>query len=468
MFNPDDCIIFNDRTGGIVGINIVKVSDWFKENYTVLNVMPVGAIYVYNDGVYRSEGGSKEWITDKVFKVEEWGKRARGDGTPLLDKKTVSELVSYIQMATYKDMYLDYGTRTTIFDSNINIINMRNGLYNWRTGEFSEHDPEYLSRIQIPVEYIEGATCPTIDAIIKDVLHPDDVVKFYEFCGYLLYRGIIIDKAALMLYGPARSGKSELARLIQNLVGINNCAATTLQELANKQFAIADLEGKLVDLIGDVDDKPIENEGMIKRVTSGKDLLRIEKKFQSAYQMVSTCKIVMIANILPRVSDITKGFFRRMEIFRCDHVFTEQDDPTRLKAIDDPYELAGFFLKCMSYLPGVIERRKLTNETSADMVRSMYNMHANPLQGFIDTCVDDDVANGFATKDMTYKFYVDFCNIIGVEKLSKTQFGRDFKKAMGWTGIERQAQRKYAGGMRWGWTDIKLKKAALMLGVEEE
>ena len=461
-FDPAACLIFDDRTGSLIGVDAVKVRDWFTKQYSVLSIVPTGDIYVYNNGVFRCEGGSKEWITHKLY--ENWGRYTLYDGSPLLSINRVRELVAFIQLATYQEMFLDVSTRKTVFDANLDIVNMANGLYNWRTNEFMPHTREYLSRIQIPVRYVEGATCPTIDAIIGDVLKPQDVPKFYEFAGYLFYRGVAIDKAVMMLYGPARSGKSELARLIMNAVGINNCAAVTPQELGKDKFATAALEGKLVNLVGDVDDKPIENEGVFKKVTSGKDLLQIEKKFQQPVQVINTCKMVLIANMLPPISDLTKGFFRRMEIFGCYHVFDPLvDDPERLKAIDNPMELSGFVIKCLGMLPGVLSRKMLTNEMSADDVRSLYIMNANPVQGFIDLCIDDDVPGGFASKDMTYKYYVDFCRTIKVEKLSKTMFGKAFKKAMGWTGNERQSQRKFHGGDKWGWTEIRLKKPELML-----
>jgi len=788
-FDPAACLVFDDRTGSLIGVDAVKVRDWFTKHFSVLSIVPTGDIYVYNNGVFRCEGGSKEWITHKLY--ENWGRYTLYDGSPLLSINRVRELVAFIQLATYQEMFLDVSTRKTVFDANLDIVNMANGLYNWRTNEFMPHTREYLSRIQVPVRYVEGATCPTIDAIIGDVLKPQDVPKFYEFAGYLFYRGVAIDKAVMMLYGPARSGKalevhtpiptptgfteigdlevgdevfdeegnivkvigkspvwknrqlydvatsdgehiladeehiwrvclnpgvkkdrpsrreyitdhttedlynrpstrkprilvqgaiktgnidlpigpytlgawlgdgnshsaiitqldtndrefmenrineegyitskqttigtfgilglvtqlrqqsllknkhipmiylrasydqriallnglidtdgyvgdtghvefcttnknladgvyelvnslgvkatkhigdakldgrfiskkyrvcfyksdaaslprkknkcrdsvmranryisitkagigdticiqvsapsgmflcgksflpthnSELARLIMNAVGINNCAAVTPQELGRDKFATAALEGKLVNLVGDVDDKPIENEGVFKKVTSGKDLLQIEKKFQQPVQVINTCKMVLIANMLPPISDLTKGFFRRMEIFGCYHVFDPLvDDPERLKAIDDPMELSGFVIKCLGMLPGVLSRKMLTNEMSADDVRSLYIMNANPVQGFIDLCIDDDVPGGFASKDMTYKYYVDFCRAIKVEKLSKTMFGKAFKKAMGWTGNERQSQRKFHGGDKWGWTEIRLKKPELML-----
>jgi phage/plasmid-associated DNA primase len=45
-----------------------------------------------------------------------------------------------------------YRTRKEI-DSDLNIINLKNGLYNFQTGEFKEHSPNYISVNQLPIRY---------------------------------------------------------------------------------------------------------------------------------------------------------------------------------------------------------------------------------------------------------------------------------------------------------------------------
>ena len=45
-----------------------------------------------------------------------------------------------------------YRSRTK-FDTDLNVINMKNGLYDILKGEFKEHNSEYLSINQIPIVY---------------------------------------------------------------------------------------------------------------------------------------------------------------------------------------------------------------------------------------------------------------------------------------------------------------------------
>ena len=60
-----------------------------------------------------------------------------------LSNKALKEIKGHITRSCYHNR--------EDFDKDLNIINMKNGLYNIQTGEFREHSPDYLSMIQIPV-----------------------------------------------------------------------------------------------------------------------------------------------------------------------------------------------------------------------------------------------------------------------------------------------------------------------------
>ncbi|HET7642255.1 MAG TPA: hypothetical protein VFK40_02005 [Nitrososphaeraceae archaeon] len=49
----------------------------------------------------------------------------------------MSEVMKFIMRKTYVNL--------EEFDSNIDIINLKNGLYNWKTDEFLPHSPDYYS-----------------------------------------------------------------------------------------------------------------------------------------------------------------------------------------------------------------------------------------------------------------------------------------------------------------------------------
>ena len=56
-----------------------------------------------------------------------------------------TEVINHIKARTLVDR--------SEFDKDPDIINVKNGLINIRTGKFKDHNPNYLSLIQLPVPY---------------------------------------------------------------------------------------------------------------------------------------------------------------------------------------------------------------------------------------------------------------------------------------------------------------------------
>ena len=103
------------------------------------------------------------------------------------------------------------------------IINVQNGLLNIWTGELSEHSPDFLSIVQLPLVYNPKTRCPNIGRFLAQVLHPEDVLTALEIIGYLLYRTAIYEKA-VMLYGNGDNGKGVFIKVIEAFVGSENCS----------------------------------------------------------------------------------------------------------------------------------------------------------------------------------------------------------------------------------------------------
>ena len=61
----------------------------------------------------------------------------------------ITEIKNHIMRKTYVKM--------EEFDSDIDIVNLENGLYNWRTNEFFPHTPDYYSLNQKPILYNPNA-----------------------------------------------------------------------------------------------------------------------------------------------------------------------------------------------------------------------------------------------------------------------------------------------------------------------
>jgi putative DNA primase/helicase len=310
------------------------------------------------------------------------------------------------------------------FDSDINIINMENGLYNLKDGKLEPHNPKYFSFIQVPVKYDPKAKCPAIQTVVTRVLKPEDVTKFYELLGYLMYRSYEVQKA-FIFYGPGQSGKSMMLQIARTFVGDSNCSNVTFQQMAEDKFAVAELHNKLLNEAGDLDSTAIKTTGTFKMLTGGsRDMMRVQRKFGQPFDMSNFAKIVFATNILSAVHDDTTGFSRRVEIFICDNKFTlNPEDEQLLKDFQEPEEYSGLFNLVLPYLKHLLKTKRYTNETSAEDMYILYAAASNPTKAFLEFMVVES-PESVITKNLLYDKYAKFCIKSHGRPVHFSQFGK--------------------------------------------
>ena len=92
------------------------------------------------------------------------------------------------------------------------VVNFRNGLYQWGNDTLAPHDPDIPSTVQLSVAWEPAARCPRFDGFLSQVVPADMVEMVWELIGYLLYSGNPLHKA-VMLMGKGRNGKGTLLRV---------------------------------------------------------------------------------------------------------------------------------------------------------------------------------------------------------------------------------------------------------------
>jgi hypothetical protein len=118
------------------------------------------SFYTYQNGVYIRNGKNElQQMAQNLL-----GTRSR--------KNYIEEAVFWLKNNYYQSI--------KSINSNDGLINVSNGLLNWKTGELLPHTPERLSTIQIPVYYDPQATCEDIDTFISQVVPEDAVPIIYE------------------------------------------------------------------------------------------------------------------------------------------------------------------------------------------------------------------------------------------------------------------------------------------------
>ena len=120
-------------------------------------------------------------------------------------------------------------------------------------GELLDFSPAFVSRNRSPIAFDENAKCERfLDELVRPAVHPEDVVLIQKYGGLCLL-GINLIQRMLILDGESARGKTQLANVIQAIVGRENVTQLRTKWLAERFETYRFLKKTL--LIG-VDVKP--------------------------------------------------------------------------------------------------------------------------------------------------------------------------------------------------------------------
>ncbi|MGI0013096.1 MAG: phage/plasmid primase, P4 family [Nitrososphaera sp.] len=305
------------------------------------------------------------------------------------------------------------------FDANPSILNVKNGLLDTETGKLLPHDPEYLSRVQLPLSYDPFAECPAIDGYLSTSLDPTNRDRVAKMLGDILmpdYRY----QSLYFLVGSGNNGKGTLGRLIRPFVGPENCSAVRLQALSNDRFSKAHLYGKMVNFAGDVSAGDIKDLALVRSLTGG-DLINAEYKNQPAFEFVNCAKLIFAFNKPPDLDDAFSTL-RRLVLIVFEKIFSEDEADDGLDdKLQTPAELSGLLNLALKGIKKLKQDRGYSNESWKDTKRE-YLAKQNHVAAFVNDELLTDPTEKMFVEDLQ-KIYVEYCKKKAVVPLDNHVLG---------------------------------------------
>jgi putative DNA primase/helicase len=303
-------------------------------------------------------------------------------------------------------------------------INLLNGMLEWRTLELKPHQPEYMSTVQLPVEYSPEALCPNFDKWVDEVIQKDCQQIFWEFLGYMMMSGNPL-QVAILLYGVGGNGKGTVLRLLAQMLGKNNISNVDLKSISENKFAMADMFGKIANIAGDIDAKYLNDTAQFKQIT-GEDTVRAEKKFKDSFAYNPWAVPVFSANKLWRSADDTEGYLRRWIIIPLS---TELD---RSKNFDENVlwaEASGIFNKAIANLQVLIARGKFSPTGSALEVMDEFRTQNDPVRLWLkdESSIYVNLPNSRMLRESVYENYRWWCISNGYKAKAKDQLFKSLR-----------------------------------------
>jgi putative DNA primase/helicase len=222
-------------------------------------------------------------------------------------------------------------------------INLQNGIFDLQTGKLSAHDPNIKLSVQIPSSYDPRATCPLFDKFMEETFKNDKETIEYvlKLWCYLLLPTYAFQKIWVWL-GEGRNGKGVLSRLMIRMLGQENVSHEDIHQLAHERFSSINLKDKLANISTELRADDLDMSALKK--LSGEDYISAEFKGKDKIAFKSFARLIIIANQLPRFSEIGTAIMERFEFIRFENVVTNAAVDTTLEE------------KLAKELPGIFNR----------------------------------------------------------------------------------------------------------------
>ena len=408
--------------GGKKKINPVLVADKIlKENYLIYSA---GDFFKYQDGVYKilNENEVKKIIKDILNNMYTLN-RAR----EVMDSLKAERFLKTEEL------------------NKLDLLNLKNCLFDINTFAVKSHTPEEYSTIQLNVGYDPKAKCELWIKSLYEIFQgsKDKIQMLQEFFGLCLTKATNYEKA-LFCIGEGSNGKSVVMHVLQEMLGMENYSAVPLDKFKDQHY-LADLFGRLANISIEATAEKYICDSNFKAIVSG-DTIQADAKYKDPLKFKPFCKIVVALNQMPQVRDKSFAFYRRLLFLRFNKTFDGADKNENLKYEIAEKELDGIFGWSLQGLKRLRERHhfELTKEMDIDI--EQYRKENNAVLLFVEEkcSVYKDLE---ISKDVIYKAYREWCEEGGYKSFSKSNFGRELKREFPEIKDEREASRRYWSGI---------------------
>jgi len=367
--------------------------------------MDTEEMFYYKDGIYHP--GAEQMIKIMLEKMAGYS----------INIGTRNEILAHIK---YRTM-----VKRELFDNDVNFINVKNGLININTGELIPHSPDYLSFVQLPINYDPSANCSKVIKFLTDIQTKEGISTIVRMLGYCLYRSACYEKAFLF-EGPGRNGKSVLTKLIEALLGKENVSHASLQELIGDRFASADLYCKSANIFADLEADKLLNTGRFKTLVSG-DSIRAQRKHQQAFSFRNYAKLIFSTNKIPESEDRSYAYYRRWIIISFQRIFEGEDEDTGLiDKLTTEEEISGLLNLALKGLRKLI-REGGFKDVSVEKIKQEYERNSSIVRQFIqEQCIINlNNPDYFVPTKTLQDLFKEFCRTRGSKELEDNVLGKE-------------------------------------------
>lgn len=390
----------------------------------------------WRDDFYRWDG--THWVVEPVSAIRCWIYRAtehaeydggeqRGVQPWQPDRDKVNKVVDALGTAVIQ--------RNADLEAE-HVIACTNGIYDLATGELLPHSPRRFNLISLPYAYDPAADCPLWRQFLDQALPPAEGIAperqaqqfLREWFGYNLSGRTDLQKMA-SLVGPPRSGKGTVARVLRELLGVENVVAPTLRSMGG-MFGEEGFIGKSLATLGDVrwTSREAADAVEIFLAVTGEDPHDVQRKNRTAWHGTLGLRFMVMSNDPPTFNDASGALSVRMIQLAFEQSFLGREDPALTSKLLE--ELPGIFNWAIEGLRSLTARGRFVEPACGTELAEQVRRLSSPEFAFVeDTCELGDVAE--VPLDTLHGEYKKWCSREGKDHpVTKEIFSRNLQSAL--------------------------------------
>ncbi len=341
------------------------------------------------------------------------------------------------------------------FDTNIWLLNCRNGTVDLRTGELREHrQSDYITKL-IDIDYDPEAECPLWESVLERVLPDQSVRDFVQRASGYSATGSARERKIIIPHGPGRNGKGVTLETQFQVLGEygSRTPAETFMARRNDSIPnnIAALRGVRFVYSSETDDGHRLAEAVVKDLTGGES---ISARFMRGewFSFPPTFTPWLSTNHRPVIRGSDPAIWDRIALVPFTvRIPDEEQDPDLLEKLKPEYPgiLAWIIRGAANWY-----RNGLGIPSAVRAATSSYQGEMDLIGSFIGECcvLDSDERTGWVLASSLYDAYTKWCGEAGEKNpLPKRTLGLRLAER-GYTAKER------VGGIHArGWLGLRLR-----------
>jgi len=397
-----------------------ELVNYYKEQTDYIALSDASGIYLYN-GAYWERGNNMDI---DVFCEE-------NVNNPEPKNAEVQEFKAKVLRNNVEDR--------SFFDNKTGFINVGNGIFDVEKNRLLPHDKSYGFTYKTNFDYNGEATCPMFRKFLSQVFisNKEVISVTLEFMGAAL-AGVPnkVLETSMMFYGDGSNGKSTFVNVLKQVFGAASVSDKTMTALAKPEQRVA-LEGKILNIGDETAKNSMLFSDTFKQLTSGSKI-DVKRLYHQPYDIESNAKLIFLCNDLPKTTDKSYAFLRRLLIIPFQATFKDElgniDRHIESKLIK---ELPGIFNLVVKHYK-ILKKNKFvfSNCEASDSLKKDYEFDNDSMKlWFDDNC--DLLKNGSHEyedvsykKNVLYDNYNMFCQSMGIPPLNNANFFKQMRKQL--------------------------------------